>query len=94
MTYNIDSFMQFDERLEAVMQELGGAVWDVIVFTETWREEAQETFETKFRHTWFGSGGRKGAHGIGILLHSKWNYKAFNPVSDRLRSCAGDRGCQ
>ena len=64
--------MKFDERLEGVLQDLGEVQWDVIVFTETWREEVQEIFETKYGHTWFGSGGVRGGKGVGILVNSRW----------------------
>jgi len=88
ITYNIHSFMHFEDRLEAVMQELDEEMWDIIVFTETWREERREVFETAAGHTWLGSGGARGAKGVGILLNKRWSYESFYAVSERV--CAVD----
>ena len=59
--------MNFDVRLEMLLDELHDKCWDIVVFTETWREDAEEVFMTKGGHTWFGSGGCKGANGIGFF---------------------------
>ena len=34
--------MNFEERLEHVMQELSHTKWDLLIFTETWRQENDE----------------------------------------------------
>ena len=75
--------MNFDIRLEMLLDELRDKCWDIVVFTETWREDAEEVFMTEGGHTWFGSGGCKGAYGIVFLLHAQWSYSAFMAVSDR-----------
>ena len=84
ITYNINSFMDFECRYEAFINELSSFHWDIIVFVETWRPEAHEIFSTPHGHTWFGSGGGDRSNGIGFLLHARWPYSAFNPVSQRV----------
>ena len=84
VAYNINSFMDFQNRYEALMQELANFHWDVIVFTETWRADPQEIFTTFHEHTWFGSGGGNRNNGVGMLLHARWAYSAFNPISQRV----------
>lgn len=47
-------------------------------------EPVREVFVTDFGHTWFGSGGVRGAHGVGILLNTRWSYKSFTAISSRV----------
>ena len=37
-------------------------------------------------HLWLGSGGCKGKHGVGILVHSRWKplFIGFRALSERL----------
>ena len=37
--YNVHSPMRFDERLQRILAEFGDQKWDVLVISETWREE-------------------------------------------------------
>ena len=83
VVYNIHSCMNFDDRFERVLFELGTRRWDALIFTETWREEKRDIFNTSGGHKWFGSGGLRGRSGVGILLHQRWSYQTFNAMSDR-----------
>lgn len=69
--YNVHSLMCFEERTERIFMELGNQHWDVLVFSETWREEQSEAWTIPEGHTWFGSGGSKGQRGVGFLLHQR-----------------------
>ena len=80
--------MNFDARLQFILLSLQDRAWDVIIFTETWREPVREVFVTDFGRTWFGSGGVRGARGVGILLNKRWSYKSFTAISSRV--CALD----
>ena len=40
--YNIQSLIRFEERIERVLYGLGNSRWDVLVFTETCREDQSE----------------------------------------------------
>ena len=64
--------------------ELGDKQWDVLVFSETWRGERQETWIEDNGHTWFGSSGVKGQKGVGFLLHKRWKHTLFKPLSERV----------
>ena len=64
-----------DARLEELTEEANAVSWDVILVNETWREEAEELVEPESGHIWMGSGGTKGKHGVGILLHRRWKNK-------------------
>ena len=76
--------MSLDERLDHLFSELQHQTWDLLVLTETWREAVSECWTTEHGHMWFGSGGTRVARGVGLVLHSRWSYSAFKPVSDRL----------
>ena len=69
--YNVHSLMRCDENLERILAELGDQKWDVLVISETWREEHKEIWQTEHGHTWFGSGGSKGQRRVGVLLNKK-----------------------
>ena len=68
------------------MDELGERHWDLIIFTETWREQLCENWLTEHGHSWFGSGGTKKRNGVGFLLHCRWKHLSFRAVSDRVAS--------
>jgi len=72
-----------DERIEELLAEADDTHWDCIMVNETWRELKEENVELSCGHLWFGSGGTKGKHGIGVLLHKRWEsakpiWKAMN----------------
>ena len=73
--------MAFEDRADALLQELDGKSWDLIVITETWREQEREQFVTKCGHTWFGAGGRPRERGVGFFLHERWTHLASSPAS-------------
>ena len=66
-----------------MLYELGDRHWDVLVFTETWREEQSEAWVTDHGHTWFGSGDSRGRCGVGYLLNKRWTHFHFKPTSNR-----------
>ena len=78
------SLIRFEERIERLLFELGDTHWDILIFSETWREGRVETWETESGHNWFGSGGTKGERGVGFLLHKRWQALLFKPLSDRV----------
>ena len=82
--YNVHSLINFEERMQRVLQELEGRHWDAVAFSETWRSECDEAWKTRWGHSWFGSAGTRGTRGVGILLHSRWTHVLFRPVSERL----------
>ena len=57
---------------------------DLLVFTETWRDEQSEVWTTEQGHTWYGSGGSRGQRGGGFLLNQRWERAAFKPISNRV----------
>jgi hypothetical protein len=64
--------LQSDERLEELLAVMKHVKWDAVMINESWREEAEEFDTLECKHVWFGSGGTRGKHGVGILLHSRW----------------------
>ena len=68
ISYNIHSFVNFD-RLELLLAELGDQPGDLVVLTETWREETNEVFTTEYGHAWLGCGSTPRQHGVGFLLN-------------------------
>ena len=78
--------INFEERMERLLAELGDQRWDLLVLTETWREGRDEAFTIDRGHSWFGSGGSKGRCGVGFLLHRRWNHSFFKPISERCAS--------
>ena len=69
--------------MEMLFQELGDTRWDVLAFSETWREAAEEIWESEHGHTWYGSGGTKQTRGVGFLLHRRWKHLRFKPLTER-----------
>ena len=84
--YNVHSLICFEERIERLLAELGEQHWDLLIFSETWRDSRDEAFRTDDGHFWFGSGGTKGRCGVGFLLHSRWRHTFFQPISERCAS--------
>ena len=84
LAYNIHSLINFDERMERLLFEIGDLHWDVLAISETWRKERLETWETTHGHIWFGSGGVEERAGVGFLLHNRWRDFEFAPISCRL----------
>ena len=82
--YNVHSLINFEDRMERIMLELKDQQWDVLVFSETWREETSEAWSTTHGHAWFGSGGIRGQTGVGFLLNGRWRHTAFKPISNRV----------
>ena len=68
ITYNAHSILA-EERLDALLQELVGIRWDVVVVVETWRETKRETMDLEGGHTWYGSGGCRGRAGVGFIVN-------------------------
>ena len=66
--------LKSDDHVEELEVELEESVndWAAILLNETWREQAEEYDTLESDHIWFGSGGAKGQHGVGILLHRRW----------------------
>ena len=73
-----------EARLEALLHELEGKPWDVVVLSETWRESARETLRLDSEHLFYGSGGDKGRSGVGFLVHKQHAVRKFQSVNDRL----------
>ena len=61
--YNVHSLIKFEERIDRLLFELGDQHWDILVFSETWREEEHEEFITEHGQVRLGSGGTKGLTG-------------------------------
>ena len=83
VTYNAHCLL-LDVRLEMLLNELHDIQWDVIVITETWREEISEYFVLPCGHHFYGSGGKRGSCGVGFLVHKRWSCHNFTPFSERL----------
>ena len=66
-----------DDDIEELLHDLRETEWDVVLISETWREEHEECIVLSAGHVWFGCGGQKkrgGAgykHGVGILIHRR-----------------------
>ena len=85
--YNVHSMMDFETRINHLLNELSHVHWDVLVLSETWREQRQESFVlNEWGHKWFGSGGTRRERGIGFLLHKRWTETRFKPTSERTAS--------
>ena len=79
--------MDFDTRMNHLLQELSQVHWDLLVLSETWREQRQESFTLdEWGHKWFGSGGTPHERGIGFLLTKRWTQTRFKPTSERTAS--------
>ena len=48
--YNVHSLINFEERMQRVLQEFEGRHWDAVAFSETWRSECDEAWKTRWGH--------------------------------------------
>ena len=82
---NVQS-LQTEARTDELIEELQVLEWDVVFLNETWREEAQERWRTTEGHMFFGSGGKKGEKGTGLVLHRRWThgFRKFRAISERI----------
>ena len=71
-------------RLDALVEELEHMHWDVVVLTETWREETCEEIRLGSGHRFYGSGGTRGCRGVGFLVHARHSRCKFNHINDRV----------
>ena len=71
--------------LAELMHELENREWDVLLGTETWREEQEEGLTLPGGHRFLGGGGVKG-RGVAIVLHERWKnaVQGRRAVSERL----------
>jgi exonuclease III len=78
--------LQSEERLEELILEAEQVEWDAVLVNETWREQEAEYDTLESKHIWFGSGGTKGKHGVGILLHRRWSnsVRGWRAVNTRI----------
>ena len=83
ITYNAQSLMS-DVRLDLLLTELSDISWDVVVITETWREATREYFVLACGHSFYGSGGTRGACGVGVLVNKRWASHNFTAINERL----------
>ena len=83
ITYNVRSIMD-EAKLEHLLCNLDDFSWDLIMLTETWRPLKIENWTSLNKHSFLGAGGSKGSCGTGFILHSRWRYRAFHPVSNRV----------
>ena len=58
-------------RLDALVHELAGIEWDVVVLSETWRPDQHEDLRLDCGHRFFGSGGCDRSCGVGFLVHKR-----------------------
>ena len=60
--------------------------WDVLLLSETWREEREEHFRTELGHHFVASGGTRGEKGVAILIIKRWSSKIgkIQSISERL----------
>ena len=72
ITYNVHSLLA-DIRLDLLMTELADVSWDIVVITETWRQDKSEYFVLATGHHFYGSGGIRGKCGIGFLIQEMGN---------------------
>ena len=72
--------------MDELYLELETLQWDVLMLSETWREEKEDHFIFGKGYHFLGAGGCKGEKGVAILLHVKWasGVKNILPVSERI----------
>ena len=63
--------MNSSERLEELFSEIHQVAWDVILISETWRQN-KEIWETQQGHIMVESGKFTNKHGVAILLNKRW----------------------
>ena len=71
--YNAHLLNSLEVRTERLFHEADGEHSHIIVFSETWREEREAIWETKWGQAQYGSGsgGCRGCTGVGMLLQSQ-----------------------
>ena len=77
------------EAIEELLLEMQNIKWDVVLISETWRDETNDLWETKQGHLFMGSPRKNKLHsGVAILLHRRIAKKKicnnWNPVDDRI----------
>ena len=65
------------ERIEEMVYELESYRWDAILFSETWRQDKSEIWETH-KHMFMGAGKYDNKHGVGIMLNKKWSQRIID----------------
>ena len=68
---NVQSIMA-EDRLTLLLEEVETFSWDILLLTETWREEEEESFITENGNHFLGAGGSRGSIGVAIILHKRW----------------------
>ena len=63
--------MNSNDRLDELIRELYQVDWDVILISETWRQN-KEVWETQQGHIMVESGQFINKHGVAILLNKRW----------------------
>ena len=63
--------MNSSERLDKLVSEIHQVAWDVILISETWRQN-KEIWETQQGHIMVESGKFTNKHGVSILLNRRW----------------------
>ena len=63
--------MSTNDRLDELIKELHQVDWDVILISETWRQN-KEVWETQQGHIMVESGQFINKHGVAILLNKRW----------------------
>ena len=63
--------MSANDRLDELIRELHQVDWDVILISETWRQN-KEVWETQQGHIMVESGQFTNKHGVAILLNKRW----------------------
>ena len=74
--YNVHSLINFEERMQRVLQELEGRHWVAVAFSETWRSECDVAWKTRWGHSWFETGETRGYKRCGNSLA-----QSFDPRS-------------
>ena len=82
---NVQS-LQTDTRENELFKELELFHWDAICLSETWREHQRELWTSQRGHTFGGSGGTPGKHGVAIIINHALNARieAFQAISERI----------
>ena len=79
-----------ETRFEALLADLEGISWDIVVVTETWREAPREIIFLEGGCTWYGSGGCKGRCGVGFLVNAHFPKLKFISENERLAMLDGE----
>ena len=66
-----EKYIIFIVRIEEVIREFQGNIWDAVFLNEAWRPAKSEILETHQRHISMGAGQYENIHGVGILMNNK-----------------------